>query len=137
MLLGAAQKSSEVLQIDVAAYISYLVPEYDANDQGGVIPVELLLAVTSPTRGAVEQLQSGNVRVYDARVEPDTEVINGRVPVAISFDNLGGGFYRVEMAPSWEWAWDQYALRIEVVCPWGRGITVHEIPIGASDMNTS
>lgn len=137
VLLGAADQTDEVLQIDVGAWIYYYTPSSDIHDSSGIQPVRLFLAVTSPTRGAVEQLRSGNVRVLDAiyGLGGELEDPHGAETVeVVRFANLGGGFYQVDVAPYYKWNPHQYVLRIEIECPWGRGITVCELPMGSSDI---
>ena len=123
--------------MDAGAWIYYYTPSRDIHDSGGVTPVRLFLAVTSPTRGVVEQLQSGNVRVYDAVYGPGGEHADpggSETVEVVRFSNLGGGFYQVDVAPYYQWNPHQYVLRIEIECPWGKGITVCELPMGASDI---
>ena len=132
LLFGADEQGGEVLQIDAAAHIRREV----LNDEGygTEIPIYICLAVTSPTRGAVDQLREGNVSVHDPINGPggvmagESTTEHDRTQMT-GFVNRGGGFYVLEVNAFWRWDPDQYALEIEVVCPWGRGITVVEVPV--------
>ena len=134
MLLGAAEPGDEVLHVDAAAYIRTRTAG-EATALGTEEFVYLFLAVTSPTRGAVVQLQRGNIRVRDAYYDDSGGVAEYNEYRALQvggFSSMGGGFYRVDVAPGHEWDYDQFVVLIEIECPWGRGITVCELPVGAS-----
>jgi hypothetical protein len=134
--MGAAHEGGDVLQVDVGAWIYEFTSTSERSDSGGIRPAKLFLAVKSLARGVVEQLQSGNVRLYDALRGPRGEYTDPGGPETveiISFRNMGGGFYQVDVAPYYHWWPDQYVLRVEIECPWGRGITVCELPLGAAD----
>ncbi len=128
ILLGAAAPADEVLSVEVAVYINAFTgfDEYN-NDR---IPVYICIAVTSPSRGAVDQLREGNIRVYDPIYGPEGPKAHADYAVEVQdISNLGGGFYLIEVLPWIGWELHQYVLQIEVVCPWGRGITVCELPV--------
>lgn len=126
VLIGAAEQGNDVLSIDVAAYLIDGL-SWEHNDY----PVYLIIAVTSPIRGGVDQLRKANIKLYDPMHGPggwydhqeDVEVTVQEVR------NLGGGFYQISIEPGRLWVKAQYALQLEVVCPWGRGITVFELPM--------
>ena len=95
LLIGATEQADEVLMIDVAVHV-------DEGMQAGFVPsgdrsVYACLAVSSPTRGAVEQLRSGNIRVYDPIYGPGgikEHTSTGWYSVTLDeFVNLGGGYY--------------------------------------------
>jgi len=128
-LLGAADSGDEVLSVEVGAYINWYTHVDDATDDTRV-PARICVAVTSPSRGVVDQLREGNIRVYDPMYGPEGIKPDYKFAVEVQdFTNLGGGFYFIELLPYWDWKPDQYVLQLEVVCPWGRGITVFELPI--------
>lgn len=135
MLLGAAGQTDEVLQVEAAVFIDTGVA--NALTDGGTEEfVHLYLAVTSPTRGPVDQLRGQNIEVRDAwHVDPGGVIADPYGPTSIQFKDffsLGGGFYRIDIAPDHCWSNNQEVILIEIHCPWGRGITVCELPIGAT-----
>jgi hypothetical protein len=126
-LLGAAGTGDEVLSVEVAAYISQ---NTQFDDRGDPIPARICIAVTSPSRGAVDQLREGNIQVHDPIHGPEGIYPSDSGAVTVQeFTNLGGGFYRIDLLTGYMWEPDQYVLQLEVVCPWGRGITVFDLPI--------
>jgi len=150
-LLGAADAGNEVLDIDAAVRLTHRL----ADDSGGQAwegesreYIQIFLAVTSPSRGGVDQLRSGNIRIYDAYYSPypgpeygdRSEWSQFYVPHEYyeyghpaeegDFENLGGGFYRINLLAYSDWEGAHAVLQIEVECPWGRGITVCEVPLG-------
>ena len=132
MLLGAAEEGNEVLRVDAAAWISVFAARSDDH----IDTVYLFLAVTSPTRGGIDQLRRGNIRVVDAYyADPggvEENPLDGWALDVVGFANMGGGFYRINVAPFAKWLPVQYAVLIEVECPWGRGVAVCELPVGAA-----
>ena len=128
LLVGATASSEEVLTVEAVVSISPYVSIEE--EHGELVPVHVLVAVTSPTRGGVEQLRDGNLRLIDPIYGPGGPREDEFRALDIEgFANLGGGFYLMDLAPYYNWEGDQYVVRIEVVCPWGRGITVCEIPV--------
>jgi len=126
-LLGAADSGDEVLSVEAAAYVSAYVSL--SGNVGNLLPVLICVAVTSPSRGVVDQLREGNIQVHDPIRGPDgPREDEYRAVEAQGFSNLGGGFYLIEVVP-YMWEADQYVVQLEVVCPWGRGITVLELPV--------
>jgi hypothetical protein len=147
-LLGATSTGDEVLSIEAAVRLDYGL----AYDDGGHEwegadrrRIQLFLAVTSPSRGAVDQLRTGNIRIYDAYHFPypgpeygdpfdHSQFYAAHQAEAHAkpgdFENMGGGFYRVDLLTESDWEPVHAVLQIEIVCPWGRGITVCEVPLG-------
>ena len=136
MFLGAADQSEQVVRVDAATYISRHVAGDSENGGSYIEPVHLFVAVTSPTGGAVDWLRRQNVRVRDAyHADPGGVEEYPNAPLAIQvvdFATLGGGFHRGDLAPNFDWDWDPYTVLIEIECPWGRGTTVSELPVGSS-----
>lgn len=147
-LLGAANTGDEVLSIEAAVRLSPFLAfdngghEWEGSDRRRI---QIFLAVTSPSRGGVDQLRTGNVRIYDAYYSPypGPEYGDPFDPYQFyaphqmeahsevgDFENLGGGFYRFDVLTDSKWESVHAVLQIEVVCPWGRGITVCEVPLG-------
>jgi hypothetical protein len=127
-LLGAADSGDEVLSVEAAAYVSVYVSLY--STVGALFPVHICVAVTSPSRGVVDQLREGNIQVHDPIRGPDGPWEDEHRAIEVQgFSNLGGGFYLIEVVPWNNWEADQHVLRLEVECPWGRGITVLELPV--------
>jgi len=126
ILLGAAGPVDEVLSVEAASRVSGLSSSDSASGQR--YPAYVCIAVTSPTRGPVTQLESGNVHITDAIRGPQgLEKDAGHMVEVQSFRNQGRGFYVLELLPTAAWVPDDYMVQIEVTCPWGTGITVHTL----------
>ena len=127
ILLGAAASEDEVLSVEAAAYLPAMLSL--SREEGYNMRVTICVAVTSPSRGVVDQLREGNIHVHDAIYGPYSAREDDYYAVEVKdFSNVGGGFYLIDVVP-YMWRSDQYVVQLEVVCPWGRGITVLELPV--------
>ena len=137
LLIGAGEQGDEVLIIDTAVYMEYRIRsdvQTFSSEEAGVVYV--CLTVTSPTRGAVDQLRAGNFRLFDPINAPFTT--GGKQSVKedrgvsvqiVAFHSVGGGLYCLELRPEDRWTPSQLALQVEVQCPYGSGMKVFEVPL--------